>query len=45
MTVEEIRKTPPAEMSTNAWLKEVAAQLAAMNERMARGPGRPAKAK
>ena len=33
MTKDQILAQPAAEISTNAWLKEIAYQLATMNER------------
>lgn len=33
MTSNEIRKSHPADMSTNGWLREVALQLALLNEK------------
>ena len=33
MTKDQIKAQPPAEISTNAWLKEIAWQLSIMNER------------
>ena len=43
MKSEEIKQLPPAELSTNAWLKEIALQLAQLNE--PRKAGRPPKEK
>lgn len=43
MTAVELAKHPAPELSTNAWLREIAIQLALMNERLSRGPGRPKK--
>ena len=43
MTSTQIKAIPPAEMSTNAWLKEIALQLAQLNE--PRKAGRPPKEK
>jgi hypothetical protein len=41
MTSEEIKNTKPGDMSTNSWLREIALQLAQINEK--KGPGRPPK--
>ena len=43
MNKEQIKAVPPAELSTNAWLKEIALQLAQLNE--PRKAGRPPKEK
>lgn len=32
MTAKEIEASKPSDMSTNAWLKEIALQLALLNE-------------
>lgn len=39
MTSEQIKYIQAADMSTNAWLREIAYQLALSNEK--KGPGRP----
>jgi len=36
MTAEEIKKTQPFDLSANTWLKEIALQLALMNEKKGR---------
>jgi hypothetical protein len=41
MTSEEIKVIQYASLSTNGWLKEIAMQLALLNEK--KGPGRPPK--
>jgi hypothetical protein len=41
MTLEEIKQKPAADFSTNSWLREIALQLALLNEK--KRPGRPAK--
>jgi hypothetical protein len=33
MTSEEIKQTPPFDLSTNGWLREIALQLAQLNEK------------
>ena len=43
MNAEEIKQQQPGLMSTNAWLKEIALQLATMNTPKQRG--RPPKGK
>jgi hypothetical protein len=39
MNLKEIEEKQAADLSTNAWLREVCLQLAKLNEK--RGPGRP----
>lgn len=39
MTSIEVRKTPATDLSEKSWLKEIAYQLAMLNEK--KGPGRP----
>ena len=36
MTSEEIKDKPAGELATNAWLKEIAMQLALLNEKHAK---------
>jgi hypothetical protein len=36
MTSEEIKKTPPSDVSTNTWLREICIQLALLNEKKAK---------
>ena len=52
MTSEQIQATAPTDVSTNAWLKLIAFQLASLTEALRpvemsipekRGPGRPRK--
>lgn len=38
MTPDEIKSMHPSDISTNSWLKEVALQLAIMNEKPATRP-------
>jgi hypothetical protein len=38
MTTEEIKQKPAADLSTNGWLREIAIQLAQLNEKK---PGKP----
>jgi hypothetical protein len=41
MTSDEIKEKLAIDLSTNAWLREVALLLALMYEKQMRGPGRP----
>ena len=41
MTSDEIKRTPAIDLSATAWIREVCLQLALINERQSRGPGRP----
>ncbi len=43
MTSDEIKRTPAIDMSATAWMREVALQLAILNEK--KGPGRPPRQK
>jgi hypothetical protein len=43
MTSEEIKKTPATDVSERAWLKEIALQLALLNEKKNPYNGRPHK--
>lgn len=41
MTSEDLKNKPACDLSTNGWLREIAMQLALLNEK--KGPGRPPK--
>jgi len=41
MTSEEIKGKLPTDLSANGWLREIALQIAILNEK--KGPGRPPK--
>ncbi len=41
MTSDEIKRMPAIDQSATAWMREVALQVALLNERLSRGPGRP----
>jgi len=41
MTSDEIKQTHPADFSANSWLREIALQLARLNERQSDMPKMP----